>query len=188
MYTCISTDVGKIHTYFFLPLRAWILHPSQQRCGGIPPSPPPGLRNVGFRPLSSLSPGSWRRVPSRAAKRRGARARALGSLCFAARIRWRQGERRDRNALLTVKRNEKLSFFFSLFFFFFRKLRHLVENRCTVLFVRNCRSVEADEGKEWKRRTNKNRSRSGQSTERCVCSFGRESAIVSQLLKERLKH
>jgi hypothetical protein len=23
--------------------------------------------------------------------------------------------------------------------------------------VRNCRSVEADEGKEWKRRTNKNR-------------------------------
>ncbi len=63
------------------------------------------------------------------------------------------------------------------FFFFSRKSRHLVENRCTVLFVRNCRSVEADKGKEWKGRTNKNRSRTGQSTERCVRSFGRESAI-----------
>ncbi len=63
------------------------------------------------------------------------------------------------NALLAVKRNEELS----LFFF-------VVENRCTVLFVRNCCSVEADEGKELKRRTKKkNRGRTGQSREREVC-------------------
>ncbi len=124
--------------------------------------------------------GSWRRGDFPRERRRGACARVAWSLCLAARIRWRQGERRDRNALLTVKRNEKLSFFFPPW-----NSRHLVENCCTVLFVRNCRPVEADEGKEWKRRTNKNRSRTGQ---RYVRSFGRESAIVSQLLKERLKH
>jgi hypothetical protein len=73
--TCISTDVGKIRTYFFLPLRAWILHPSQQRCGGIPPSPQ-GLRNVGLRPLSSLSSAPGGEFPRE--RRRGARARALG--------------------------------------------------------------------------------------------------------------
>jgi len=61
---------------FRVGFRTWILHPSQQRCGCIPPSPP-GLRNVGLRPpvLSLLLGSSWRRVPSPAAAKRSACAR-----------------------------------------------------------------------------------------------------------------
>jgi hypothetical protein len=60
---------------FRVGFRTWILHPSQQRCGGIPPSPP-GLRNVGLRPpVLALLGSSWRRVPSRAAAKRSACAR-----------------------------------------------------------------------------------------------------------------
>lgn len=101
---------------FRVGFRAWILHPSQQRCGCIPPSPP-GLRNVGLRPsVLALLGSSWRRVPSRAAAKRSAcaRGRLLGRCCCVLQrefdgVREKEGIRT--NALVTVKRNEKLSFF-----------------------------------------------------------------------------
>ncbi len=78
---CNIQNHHHLHSILFMQpfrvgFRTWILHPSQQRCGGIPPSPP-GLRNVGLRPtvLSLLLGSSWRRVPSPAAAKRSACAR-----------------------------------------------------------------------------------------------------------------
>ncbi len=77
---CNIQNHHHLHSILFMQpfrvgFRTWIFHPSQQRCGGIPPSPP-GLRNVGLRPpVLSLLGSSWRRVPSRAAAKRSACAR-----------------------------------------------------------------------------------------------------------------
>ncbi len=107
---CNIQNHHHLHSILFMQpfrvgFRTWILHPSQQRCGGIPPSPP-GLRNVGLRPRCPLSP---RPPPGgefpRERRRRGARVHGALAwsllLCFAARIRWRQGERRDTNERIT---------------------------------------------------------------------------------------